>query len=78
MAQSGQGYKGSDDYIASKPLMEIVNVAIALGKPLVIKGDPGTGKTLLAHSIANALKKKCPEARPFLPIASPRPLRKSS
>lgn len=58
MAQSGQGYKGSDDYIASKALMEIVNVAIALGKPLVIKGEPGTGKTLLAHSIARALAKK--------------------
>lgn len=58
MAQNGQGYKGSNDYIASKPLMEIVNVAIALGKPLVIKGEPGTGKTLLAHSIAEALEKK--------------------
>jgi len=43
---------------ASKPLMEIVNVSIALGKPLVIKGEPGTGKTLLAHSISNALNKK--------------------
>ncbi|OPY72737.1 MAG: AAA domain (dynein-related subfamily) [Syntrophorhabdus sp. PtaU1.Bin050] len=58
MAQSGQGYKGSDNYIASKPLMEIVNVTIALGKPLVIKGEPGTGKTLLAHSISRALNKK--------------------
>lgn len=38
--------------------MEIVNVSIALGKPLVIKGEPGTGKTLLAHSISNALNKK--------------------
>ena len=57
MSNSAQGYKGSDDYIASKPLMEIVNVAIALGKPLVIKGEPGTGKTLLAHSISRALKK---------------------
>jgi MoxR-like ATPase len=38
--------------------MEIVNVSIILGKPLVIKGEPGTGKTLLAHSIANALGKK--------------------
>ena len=55
---TGQGYKGSEDYIASKPLMEIVNVSIALGKPLVIKGEPGTGKTLLAHSISNALNKK--------------------
>ena len=38
--------------------MEIVNVAIILGKPLVIKGEPGTGKTLLAHSISKALGKK--------------------
>jgi len=52
------GYKGSDDYIASRPLMEIVNVSVALGKPLVIKGEPGTGKTLLAHSIATALNKR--------------------
>lgn len=58
MVTTGHGYKGSDDYIASKPLMEIINVAIALGKPLVIKGEPGTGKTLLAHSIARALNKK--------------------
>lgn len=55
---STHGYKGSDDYIVSRPLMEIVNVAIALGKPLVIKGEPGTGKTLLAHSIADALNKR--------------------
>ena len=53
-----QGYLGSVDYIASKPLMEIVNVAVPLGKPLVVKGEPGTGKTLLAHSIADALGKK--------------------
>jgi len=58
MATTGHGYKGSDDYIASKPLMEIVNVAVALGKPLVIKGEPGTGKTLLAHSISQALNMK--------------------
>ncbi len=58
MSTTGKGYKGSDNYIASKPLMEIVNVAVALGKPLVIKGEPGTGKTLLAHSISTALNKK--------------------
>jgi MoxR-like ATPase len=58
MVSGSQGYRGSEDYIASKPLMEIVNVAIALGKPLVIKGEPGTGKTLLAHSIAGAISKK--------------------
>ena len=58
MTGSSQGYSGSDDYIAAKPLMEIVNVAVALQKPLVVKGEPGTGKTLLAHSITKALNKK--------------------
>ena len=58
MSKGNDGYRGSADYIASKPLMEIVNVSVNLAKPLVIKGEPGTGKTLLAHSIAEALKKK--------------------
>ena len=58
MTAASKGYSGSDDYIVSKPLMEIVNVAVALKKPLVVKGEPGTGKTLLAHSIARALDKK--------------------
>ncbi len=58
MDKSVHGYDGSSDYIASKPLMEIVNVAIILSKPLVIKGEPGTGKTLLAHSISKALGKE--------------------
>jgi MoxR-like ATPase len=58
MTKGKQGYEGSEDYIASKPLMEIVNVSIILSKPLVIKGEPGTGKTLLAHSIQKALGKK--------------------
>ena len=58
MTKTAQGYHGSEYYIASKPLMEIVNVSIVLGKPLVIKGEPGTGKTLLAHSISRALNKK--------------------
>ena len=58
MSKANEGYRGSADYIASKPLMEIVNVAVNLAKPLVIKGEPGTGKTLLAHSIAEALNKK--------------------
>jgi MoxR-like ATPase len=58
MSKANEGYQGSADYIASKPLMEIVNVSVNLAKPLVIKGEPGTGKTLLAHSIAEALNKK--------------------
>jgi MoxR-like ATPase len=49
------GYTGTTDYIASPDLMRIVNVAVALGRPLLIKGEPGTGKTLLAHSVARGL-----------------------
>ena len=51
-------FKGSSDYVTSEPLRNSVNVAIALGRPLLIRGEPGTGKTLLAHSIAHGLGKK--------------------
>ncbi len=57
MAQFNQ-YQGSNDYIASPELANIVNVTIALGRPLLLKGEPGTGKTLLAHSIAESLNKR--------------------
>ena len=49
-------FKGSNDYVASSELMNAVNVAIALQKPLLIKGEPGIGKTMLAQSIADALE----------------------
>ena len=49
---------GTQQYIASGPLRNAVNVAIALEKPLLVKGEPGTGKTLLAHNIALGLGKK--------------------
>jgi MoxR-like ATPase len=51
-------FKGSSDYVTSEPLRNAVNVAIALERPLLIRGEPGTGKTLLAHSIARGLEKK--------------------
>ncbi|MCX7678311.1 MAG: MoxR family ATPase [Spirochaetes bacterium] len=51
-------FKGTDDYVLSPALRDIVNVSIALGRPLLLKGEPGTGKTLLAHSIAKGLGKE--------------------
>ncbi|MGA7843754.1 MAG: MoxR family ATPase, partial [Dehalococcoidales bacterium] len=51
-------FKGSVDYVTSDELRKAVNVSIALGKPLLIRGEPGTGKTRLAHSIAKGLEKK--------------------
>ena len=48
-------FKGSDDYVVTKELMNAVNVSIALQKPLLIKGEPGTGKTMQAESISKAL-----------------------
>jgi len=51
-------FKGTEDYVLSPELKDSVNVSIALGRPLLIKGEPGTGKTLLAHSIAKSLGKE--------------------
>ena len=48
-------FKGTDDYLTSPELRDAVNVAVALEKPLLIKGEPGTGKTVLAEAIAEAL-----------------------
>lgn len=46
---------GTNTYIASQALRDSVNVSIALERPLLIKGEPGTGKTLLAENIAHAI-----------------------
>ncbi len=51
-------FQGSADYIASSDLRNAVNVAVALERPLLVRGEPGTGKTLLAHSIAKGLGKR--------------------
>jgi len=45
-------------YIADPQLRNIVNVSIALARPLLVKGEPGTGKTLLSHAIAESLGKR--------------------
>ncbi len=48
-------FSGTDTYIATDDLMVAVNASIALERPLLVKGEPGTGKTILAHEIAKAL-----------------------
>jgi MoxR-like ATPase len=57
MSDQFSKFEGSADYVASEELRNAVNVAIALEKPLLIKGEPGTGKTMLARSISAALRK---------------------
>jgi MoxR-like ATPase len=51
-------FKSTDRYIASRDLEVAVNAAVALQRPLLVKGEPGTGKTVLAHEIAAALGMK--------------------
>ena len=49
------GFKSTEHYIASRDLEVAVNAAVALQRPLLVKGEPGTGKTVLAHEIAASL-----------------------
>lgn len=51
-------FRGSADYVTDDALRNSVNVTIALKRPLLVRGEPGTGKTLLAHSIAQGLEKR--------------------
>jgi MoxR-like ATPase len=50
-----EDFKGTENYITSKALRDVVNAAIVLGRPLLVKGEPGTGKTRLSNAIADDL-----------------------
>ena len=51
-------FEGTDSFVATEDLKVAVNAAVALERPLLIKGEPGTGKTVLAQEIAKALNRK--------------------
>src|SRR3984885_601408 len=52
-----QRFEGTESYIATQDLRVAVNAAVALERPLLVKGEPGTGKTILAHEVAKAIGK---------------------
>lgn len=57
MAETKYQFTGTDEYIINDDLMLTMNIAIKMNKPLLVKGEPGTGKTALAEAIAKSLGK---------------------
>ncbi|RZW16519.1 MAG: AAA family ATPase, partial [Desulfobulbaceae bacterium] len=50
-----QNFKGSSTYVLDEELAKIVNISMTLEMPLLLKGEPGTGKTMLAHAVSHSL-----------------------